>query len=246
MSGAAIIGSAAIGAGTSYLSSRSASKNAKKAMDSSAYQAELQHEASMEQLDFQKQQYDRWESIFGPIQDNLSNYYKTLSSDSIASAGLQQINTQFAQSRQNLDTALAKRGITNSGATAAALTQLESSRMLGSAEVRANAPMVAAQQQQGFLNSGSGQQANAVAGISSAYSNQMNMFGNQALNNQNMAMNYQNQAAQGYAGIGSSIGAGISSYMTANAIQQLNTQPQVLNQQTGGYGIYGLDYTTRK
>ena len=67
MSGAAIVGAAAIGAGTSYMSSKSASKSADKAYASADATSQLQYEASMEQLDFQKKQYEDWENIFGPI-----------------------------------------------------------------------------------------------------------------------------------------------------------------------------------
>ena len=242
MSGGAIIGAAAIGAGTSYMSSKSASKSADKALASADASAQLQYQASTEQLDFQKQQYDRWESIFGPVQENLSNYYKNLSSDSIASQGLQNIHSQYTQSRQNLDTALAKRGITNSGATAASLTQLESSRMLGAAEVRTNAPMVAAQQQLNFVNSGQSQQSNAVNGITSSYTNKMNMFGQQSLNSQNLANNYSNTAAQAYSGIGNSIGTGISTYMNYNSYQNnmnLNNSLQNNSQQLQNNGFVG-------
>lgn len=238
MSGAAIVGAAAIGAGTSYMSSKSASKSADKAYASADATSQLQYEASMEQLDFQKKQYEDWENIFGPIQDNLSSYYKNMSPDSIASLGIQNIEQSYTQSRQNLDTQLAKRGITNSGATAAGLTQLESSRMLGKAEVRTNAPQQVAQQQLGFLSAGLGLQSGLQQGISGAMSNQMNMFGQQATNQQGMANQYSNQAAQAYSGIGSSIGQGVNSYMTYNALNQ----PQVLNSHTGGMGIYGLDY----
>lgn len=238
MSGAAIVGAAAIGAGTSYMSSKSASKSADKAYASADATSQLQYEASMEQLDFQKKQYEDWENIFGPIQDNLSSYYKNMSPDSIASLGIQNIEQSYTQSRQNLDTQLAKRGITNSGATAAGLTQLESSRMLGKAEVRTNAPQQVANQQLGFLSAGLGLQSGLQQGISGAMSNQMNMFGQQATNQQGMANQYSNQAAQAYSGIGSSIGQGVNSYMTYNALNQ----PQVLNSHTGGIGIYGLDY----
>ena len=238
MSGAAIVGAAAIGAGTSYMSSKSASKSADKAYASADATSQLQYEASMEQLDFQKKQYEDWENIFGPIQDNLSSYYKHMSPDSIASLGIQNIEQSYTQSRQNLDTQLAKRGITNSGATAAGLTSLENTRMLGKAEVRSNAPQQVAQQQLGFLSAGLGLQPSLQQGISGAMSNQMNMFGQQATNQQGMANQYSNQAAQAYSGIGSSIGQGINSYMTYNALNQ----PQVLNSRTGGMGIYGLDY----
>ena len=238
MSGAAIIGAAAIGAGTSYMSSKSASKSADKAYASADANSQLQYEASMEQLDFQKKQYEDWENIFGPIQDNLSSYYKHMSPDSIASLGIQNIEQSYTQSRQNLDTQLAKRGITNSGATAAGLTSLENTRMLGKAEVRSTAEQTVANQQLGFLSAGLGLQPSLQQGISGAMSNQMNMFGQQATNQQGMANQYSNQAAQAYSGIGSSIGQGINSYMTYNALNQ----PQVLNSRTGGMGIYGLDY----
>ena len=234
----AIVGSAALGAATSYSSSKSASKSADKAYASADAASQLQYETSMEQLNFQKEQYTDWENIFGPIQDNLSSYYKNLSADSVASLGIQNIEQSYIQSRQNLDTQLAKRGITNSGATAAGLTQLESSRMLGKAEVRTNAPQQVANQQLGFLSAGLGLQPSLQQGISGAMTNQMNMFGQQATNQQGMANQYSNQAAQAYSGIGSSIGQGVNSYMTYNALNQ----PQVLNSHTGGMGIYGLDY----
>lgn len=39
--------------------------------------AKLQYKATMAQLDFAKQQYADWQrGIFGPIEQNLSSYYK--------------------------------------------------------------------------------------------------------------------------------------------------------------------------
>lgn len=218
MSGAAIIGSAAIGAGTSYVAGKSASKSSSKASDASAYSAELQYDTSMEQLDFAKQQYADWEGIFGPVQQNLSQYYQYLSPDTYAALGIQNIEKQYVQSRQNLDQELAKRGITNSGATVAGLTQLEQARMLGNAEVRTNAPQMAASAKQVFLNAGLGLQGNLQSGISNSYSNQMNVLGQQSSNSLQQSNLYANQAAQGYAGIGSSVGAGVNSYMLYNAL----------------------------
>ena len=222
MSGAAIIGSAAIGAGVSMSSASKASKSSSAALASADAASQLQYEVSMEQKKKKKTQYANWENIFGPIQQNLSNYYKNINPDTIASSGLQNIEQSYTQSRQNLDQQLAKRGISNSGAAAAGLTQLETARMLGKAEVNTNAPMIAAQQQSNFLAGGLGQQSQLQSGISNTYSNQMNMFGQQALNKQNMSNQYANQAAQAYSGIGSSIGSGINTYMTANAIQNMN------------------------
>ena len=218
----AIIGSAVLGAASSASSAKSASKASSAATTSADAAALLQYEASSEQLAFSKQQYDDWQSIYGPIQDNLSSYYKNLSSDSIASLGIQSIEKEYSRSSQLLEQSLAKRGITNSGATTQGVTQLESARMLGRAEVQANAPIVAAQQKQGFLSIGLGAQQQAISGINNAYGSQVSVLGQQAGNNLAQAQNYTNQAAAGYAGIGSSIGQGINTYMTYNSLQNQN------------------------
>lgn len=235
----AIIGAATVGALSSSKSAKSASKASSAATASADAAAKLQYEASAEQLAFQKQQYDDWQSIFGPIQDNLSSYYKNLSSDTVASLGIQNIEKQYMQSRTNLDTALAKRGITNSGATVAGLTQLESARMLGKAEVQANAPAQTAAQQLGFLSVGLGQQSSLQQGISNSYTNQMNMLGQQSTNQLNQANQYSNQAAQAYSGIGSSIGSGINNYMTYNAYQSQNNLNNALANTASNPSSYG-------
>lgn len=235
----AIVGAAAIGAGTSISASKSASKSADKAYASADAASQLQYETSMEQLAFQKEQYADWENIFGPIQDNLSSYYKNLSADSVASLGIQNIEQSYVQSRQNLDTQLAKRGITNSGATAAGLTSLENTRMLGKAEVRSTAEQTVAQQQLGFLGAGLGLESGLQQGVSSAYSNQMNMYGQNAQNQLNQAGQYTGQAAQAYSGIGSSIGQGINSYITYNALNS-GVKDGSLNNQVSTLGAFNL------
>ena len=217
----AIIGATAVGAAASASAAKKSSKSSKAALSSADEASKLQYEVSMEQLNFQKEQYANWENIFGPIQQNLSNYYKNISSDSISSAGIQSIMAQHSQSRQTLDTELAKRGLPNSGATVQGLTSLESAAMLGKAQVQANAPMVAAQQKTNFLSGGLTQQNSLVNGISNAYGNQANMYGNKYTANQSLATQYSNQAAQAYSGIGSSIGTGISSYMNYQSNQAL-------------------------
>ena len=237
----AIVGSAALGAATSYSSSKSASKSADKAYASADAASQLQYETSMAQLDFQKEQYADWENIFGPIQDNLSSYYKHLSADSVASLGIQNIEQSYTQSRQNLDTQLAKRGITNSGATAAGLTSLENTRMLGKAEVRSTAEQTVAQQQLGFLGAGLGLESGLQQGVSNAYSNQANILGQQATNQLNQAGQYTGQAAQAYSGIGSSIGSGINSYMTYNA---LNPSTNTSNTSSGTSNFLGGNTST--
>lgn len=219
----AILGAAAIGAGSSVMSAKSASKASKKATSSADAAAQLQYEASSEQLAFSKQQYEDWQNIFGPIQDNLSSYYKNLSSDTVASLGIQNIEKEYARSTQLLDQALAKRGITNSGATEAGLTQLEQTRMLGRAEVQTNAPMQAAQQKASFLSAGMGQLSNVQSGISNAYTQQMGVLGQQYTGNIGQANQYNTLAANAGANVGGSISSGINQYMMYNALNNAST-----------------------
>lgn len=215
----AIGGSTVLGSATSFMGAKKSSAASAEAAAASKKAAKLQYKATMAQLDFAKQQYNDWQSIFGPIEQNLSSYYKNLSPDSFAALGIQNIEQEYSRSRELLDTDLAKRGITDSGATVAGMTELEGNRLLGRAQVRAQAPTQVAQMQQGFLSVGLGQQAQLQQGINSAYSNQMGVFGQQVSNNLNQSNMYAQQAAQGYATAGSAIGQGINTYMTANAYQ---------------------------
>lgn len=221
MSGIAVAigGSAVVGGISSNNAAKKASASSAEAAAASKKAAKLQYQVSMAQLDFAKQQYNEWQGIFGPIEQNLSSYYKNLSSDTFAALGIQNIEQEYTRSREQLDTAMAKRGITDSGANAAGLTELETGRMLGRAQARAQAPTQVAQMQQGFLSIGLGQQAQLQQGISNAYSNQIGVFGQQVSNNLNQSNMYAQQAAQGYAGVGNAIGQGINTYMTANAYQ---------------------------
>lgn len=221
MSGIAVAigGTAVIGAMSSSSAASKSSAASSEAAAASKKAAKLQYQVSMAQLDFAKQQYNEWQGIFGPIEQNLSSYYKNLSSDTFAALGIQNIEQEYTRSREQLDTAMAKRGITDSGANAAGLTELETGRMLGRAQARAQAPTQVANQQLGFLSIGLGQQAQLQNGINNAYSNQINTLGQQATNSMNQSNMYSQQAAASYAGIGQSIGQGINTYMTANAYQ---------------------------
>ena len=215
---AAVVGTAAVGAYTSYSASKSASKQAEAAMQSADAASQLQYLASKEQLEFAQQQYQDWQGIFGPVQQNLANYYNNMNADTVASLGLQNIEKEYARSTQLLDQALAKRGMTNSGATEAGLTQLEQTRMLGRAQVRTDAPNIVAQQQAGFLGLGLGQQSGLQQGINNAYSNQMNMYGQQYSNQMDLANQQNDLAYKSAAGVGSSISSGINTYMIGNAL----------------------------
>lgn len=235
---AGIIGSAVVGAYSSSKAGDAASDSAQQQRDAQKSGDLLAKEASDAQLAFQQQQYDDWQNVYGDIQANLSNYYGSMTPDSVTALGLQNIEASYSQSKLNLDRTLAQRGITNSGINAQAQTSLEISRMNAGAELRQAAPQMVAQQQMGFLGAGLGLESTLQQGISSAYSQQMNLGVSQANTAAQLEAGYSQQAASAQANIGATIGQGISTYATYNALNK----PTVLNPQTGGTGIYGLDY----
>lgn len=222
MSGGAILGAAAIGAGSSIYAGSKASKSAKSAQKSADAQAELQYDMSQQQLDFSKQQYQDWKDIFGDTGEILSSYYNQLNPDMYASLGIQNIEQEYTRSKNQLDSSLASRGLSNSGIAVDGFSDLETARMMGRAEARTNAPAQVATQQLGFYQAGQGVQANAQQSMQNSYSGVINTLGNNANRDQQQANNYSNQSAKAYSGIGSSIGSAASSYMISNALSKGN------------------------
>lgn len=139
----AIAGAAVLGAVVSKNASDKANKTAKNAAQS--------------ELAFAQQQYDDWLEVFGPIQDNLADYYNNLTPDYIASTGLQNVERERASALDRVNQSLAQRGLLGSGLEAAAIVDIELETAEQKAQVRSEAPMLAAQQKLGFLTLGYGQ-----------------------------------------------------------------------------------------
>ena len=246
MSGGAIAGAAVVGAGASIYSGKKAAKSADKASASASRSADAQTALGYEQLDFNKQQYDDWNAIFGDTQKTLASYYNTLSPEFFASTGLQNIEQEYTRSRTQLDANLAKRGISNSGVAADDFSTLEAARMMGRADVRNKAETQVRAEQANFLAVGKGQQSQLQANISNSYGNLANSYGNQASTQYGLAKDFTKQADQAYAGVGNSIGSGINAYMMHNATSGANaSQTQWINPGYQGAGIYGLDYINK-
>ena len=204
----AIIGSAAIGAASSASASSKASKSADAATKASS-------DASAAQLAFSKEQYEDWKAVFGDVQDNLAAYYKNLTPASIEASGVQALNTEYAAASKNLTQSLAQRGISSSGLEAQAMTDLAQKQAQDTANVRVQAPILAAQEKMKFLALGLNQGANAVSSVNSAYQSQANLAAQQSTM-------YNAQAAQASAGVGSALGSGVNSYLSYNAMQNQN------------------------
>ena len=139
ISAAATVGSAA------YTANR-ASKAGKQAAGAEA-----------DSLAFAMEKYDDWQEVFGPIQQNLANYYSNLDADFIATQGLESYEVEKTRALQQVRGNLAERGISGGGVAAAVETDIALQSASERARIRAEAPMKVAQMQTNFLQVGLGQ-----------------------------------------------------------------------------------------
>ena len=156
------------------------------------------------QLDFDKAQYEDWQNIFGPIQDNLSNYYQSLTPDYYEAAGLEAFQKERDSQMAQLQESLAQRGLSTSGVSAA----IERTNAIDTAQTRASirreAPAKAAEEQSRFLQIGMG--SNPANSYSTA-------LGQVAQQQQQYA--YQSQVASGQAmgNAVNTVGNALSNYL---------------------------------
>ena len=157
-----------------------------------------------DQLEFEKAQYEDWQNIFGPIQDNLSNYYQSLTPDYYEAAGLEAFQKERDSQMAQLQESLAQRGLSTSGVSAA----IERTNAIDTAQTRASirreAPAKAAEEQSRFLQIGMG--SNPANSYSTA-------LGQVAQQQQQYA--YQSQVASGQAmgNAVSTVGNALSNYL---------------------------------
>jgi len=205
---AAVVGSAVVGAVSSASASSKASKSANAATAAAS-------ESSAAQLEFAKEQYADWEKVYGPIQENLSAYYNSLTPEKYETQSIQAINQSYANANKQITQSLAQRGIATSGLAAQAQVDLSTKQAQDTATVRATSDQVVANEKMKFLSLGMGQYANTIAGVSNAYGNQANLAAQQS-------SMYSNQAAQAAQGVGTALGSGVNSYLSYNAMQNQN------------------------
>jgi len=200
----AMIGSAVVGAGAGILGASKSSSAAARAGDQQAI-------ASKRQLAFQMQQYQDWKAVYGPIQDNLSNFYQNLTPDALIASGLKNYEQQHQATVQSLQRSFAQRGIDSPAQDL--LTQEASLRSAeAKATLRTDAPFKVAQAQQGFLDHNV--QNPAAGGVSGAFQNQANLYGKQSTQ-------FNQFAATGYQAAGRAVNGGISNYLQFQQAQAL-------------------------
>lgn len=190
---AAAIGSVAA-VGGAVISSRGAKKAAQTAAD-----------AQGAQLEFDMQRYDDWQNIFGGLQENLSNYYNSISPDYYTAAGLEAFEQEREAQMTRLNETLAQRGLQNSGLAATAKREDAISSAEARASIRREAPRQAREDQSRFLQIGMGQ--NPGSSVSST-------LGNIAANATNNANAASTAAGQAVGQAISSVGKAFSDYGT--------------------------------
>lgn len=160
-------------AGATVAGSVISSISASKASKASA-------KASGDELAFNQQRYDDWMNVYGPIQDNLSDYYSSLTPDYYEAIGLEAFETEREQAQMQLDQNLAQRGLTNSGVALELQNNLDTQSAEKRADIRRQAPALVAQDQQNFLNLGQGQGTSAASSVAGTLANQSSAARQQA------------------------------------------------------------------
>ena len=159
-------------------------KGSKKAAKESAKAADRSYELTKEELDFQKEQYADWKSIYGPLQEDLGTYFKNLNGGTLSAPHIQAIQAESQKAQEQINQQLAQRGLSGGGLEAKLLNQNIFSAGMQKAAARASGETLAAQQKLGFIGLGLGQGSqmlgNTAQVSSSGASSQSSISGSQA------------------------------------------------------------------
>lgn len=161
----AMITAAVINVGGAYLTQKKASKSADRATQAAS-------DAEAARLGFEREQWEEWQATYGPIEDQLANYYETLTPTFRVTQGLEAFEKERERSMKQLRETFAQRGISYSGVAAQVELQDKLTSAQERARIRANAPMEVAREKLGFLQVGLGQ--NPQAGMRDALASQEN------------------------------------------------------------------------
>lgn len=203
---AGIAAAATVGA-TVYSASKSASAS-KDATAAARASASEQAAVDRERLGFDMKAYEDQmqsiadlEEIFGPIRENLSNYYSNVSPQMYEMRGKDAIENEFKKAQASLDATFSQNGMFNSGQMINAKTALEAARAEANAKNTTNAGQQYAAEQASWLTIGlneqssmRGQAVQQQGLISNAYGQQAANIGSQG----NTMANLYNQQSQAW------------------------------------------------
>jgi hypothetical protein len=155
-------------------------------------------------MQFEYDKLAEWEEAYGPIEDNLSQYYQNLTPEYYEVQGLEAFEQEQQQSLQTVRENLAQRGIGDSGIAAQAEIQFGQQEALGRAKIRTEAPRKVAEEQARFLQVGLGQDPQGSVSQTLAQNTQYA---------QNVARTAEQQAGQAVGSAVKTIGTGIADYL---------------------------------
>ncbi len=199
------------------ISAYSANKAGKKARRAGDAQLQFNYEV----FDAEQEKYQRWLDLYGPIEENLAEFYTSITPEVFEAAGLEAEAQAYETGRQQVQTRLAQRGLGGGGLEADLLAKQE----IGSAEKRASirreAPYKAAEIKQQFFANQTGRRANLENRVQNAGTNVNVAMGNQASRLQSRADSLMQSTA-------SIISAGAQAYARRD-----NSQPTVTTGEVG-------------
>jgi len=208
MSAAAVAGIAIAGVGA--IASSQAAGKAADAQREGNNQANAMNQAN---LDFQKEQYNKQmqdvadlEDIFGPVRENLGNYYKNMSPERYQMIGKENLEKQYQRSNDQLDAVFSNNGMYNSGQAMSARVALEEQREVSMGANQQNAMNQYQQEQTNWLKFGTADMNQQKAHAAGQAGNVGNAFGasaNSFQNGGNAMAQIGMQRAQGWGQFGS-------------------------------------------
>lgn len=184
---------------------------------------------SNEQLLAAQQAKAAWENAFGSIQQNLTNYYKTMNPTSETARRFQALEQQYQQVSTRLNENLASRGLATSGIGAQAQAQLVSNLAYQKAEAEYQTPHDIAKQQMGYLSTiGMPQQQLNSLREAQALQSKFNTLQQGGGFYQSLANQASKQANAGMASVGQALGnaaTNLTNYGIAQNMGLFNSPP---------------------
>lgn len=160
---------------------------ARRAEDRASDAAEAAAGVARSSSRFARRQYEDWQDIYGDVQENLAEYYETLSPESITSLGLQEQSKATQLAREEIKQSFASRGLAGSGFETSTMTDLALDDARSRARIRVAAPDMVRGQKENFLRIGLGQKPALMSGVLQSGANLANVYQGQAMQAYNAA-----------------------------------------------------------
>ena len=126
---------------------------------------------------------DDWTDTFGPLEDNLSEYYNNLDPDKFAVQNKVALQQNLDKSMNQFNETMAANGLQSSGMKQQAAKEAMFAQATGNANIDINAPEQVAQMQQGFLNYGKDFKMQGQSLLSNATNQDSNIKANVSMSN---------------------------------------------------------------